>query len=244
MPRASSRNRRKTSPAAALLLVVCLVAGYAVWNYGLFDAPDNARGLCTRNLNIISLALREYEARHGHLPAASMVAKRGQPPHSWRVAILAQLAHKELLMKYDFNQAWDSPKNRALAGQMPDVLRCPGSGKSGSKTNFMMLVGEHSIGRRHGEEGLRLDKVIGPAESKFLVVEVPGEGVDWMEPRDITVDELTQRLGSGQRAPHVNGFNVAFCDGGVRLVPLSVDIQSLRRMADITDPEPVDTSRF
>jgi hypothetical protein len=242
----SSSRKARTSWIVVGGLVICgAVAVLAAWQHDYFSLPVNdMRGRCMSNLNQLALAVRSYEGKHGHLPAASMTVKGGGPPHSWRVAILPLIGRKDLLLKYDFDQPWNSPKNRALAVEMPDEFRCPNATRNdGAKTHYMMLVGKNAVGGRPGDKGLRLDQLAGDPSTKLLLVEVPGPGVDWMEPKDITVDELIERLQTA-KAPHVNGFSVAFCDSVPRLLPMTIGRETLRHMADIRDRTSVDVNGF
>jgi prepilin-type processing-associated H-X9-DG protein len=191
------------------------------------------RAQCTNDLHLISLALLQYESEHKSFPPACTTDQNGRPMHSWRVAILPYMDQRALYGRFDLNEPWDSPKNRALASQMPREFRCPSDSLAGeNETSYVMLTGPGTVGGERGKGGTPLDDISihNGAATTISVVEVSGLKIPWTEPRDITVDELLQRVGTGQ-TPHLRGFNIAMCDGSVHLVPVTIDREILRRMA-------------
>jgi prepilin-type processing-associated H-X9-DG protein len=74
----------------------------------------------------------------------------------------------------------------------------------------------------------------------IMVVEVQGLKIPWTEPRDITLDELVERLkSSGGRIGHVSGFNVGMVDGSVQRLSVKIDAQTLRQLTLINGKKPV-----
>jgi prepilin-type processing-associated H-X9-DG protein len=123
---------------------------------------------------------------------------------------------------------------------MPQVFRCPSDAQLGDdETSYAMITGKGTVGGEPGDQGASLANVAAhqPASHTILVVEVPGLKIPWTEPRDITVAELLERVGAGPggRTAHVHGFNVAFCDGSVQFLNVTLDRESLRRMALYND---------
>ncbi len=195
------------------------------------------RTVCRNNIKQICIALQGYELQYGVLPAPGGAEKDGQPGMSWRVAILPYLEPAGIYQTYDPQQPWDSPKNRALAGAaMPSAYRCPSDPKAGpgsDETSYVMLVGKNTVGGLPDGDR-KASYVSGHAGTSktILVIEVPGSGIPWMEPRDMTVDEVLQRINSPNRGGHIGGVNVGFCDGSVRFIPYDVLARDLRAMAD------------
>ena len=76
----------------------------------------------------------------------------------------------------------------------------------------------------------------------ILIVEVHGLKISWTEPRDITLDELIQRVkASGGHIGHVSGFNATMADGSVRNFPAQINPEDLRIMATVNGGKPVET---
>jgi hypothetical protein len=86
-----------------------------------------------------------YSVRQDRFPPAVVYGPDGKPWHSWRVLILPYLGQEELYRSYDFNQPWDSPKNRKLLDRMPEVYREPAYGEArGSVADYAALVGTNT----------------------------------------------------------------------------------------------------
>ncbi|HQR07047.1 MAG TPA: DUF1559 domain-containing protein [Gemmatales bacterium] len=75
-----------------------------------------------RKLKRIIDAMHQYHDLHGRFPPAVVFNKDGKPLLSWRVLLLPQLGHAELYEKFKLDEAWDSPRNKPLLSQMPDVF--------------------------------------------------------------------------------------------------------------------------
>jgi hypothetical protein len=200
------------------------------------------RAQCNNHLKQIALALHNHHASFQCFPPACGAGPNGRAMHSWRVTILPYIDQQDLFKSYDFNEPWDSPKNRAIASQMPKLFRCPSDTQAAdNETSYVMITGKGTVGGEPGKPGTRLGDIIDGTSNTILVVEVPGLKIPWTEPRDITVEELLQRIGpgSGGRLSHLRGFNVALCDGSVQFLPVTIDRETLRRLALYNDGLPV-----
>ena len=100
------------------------------------------RTVCTNNLKTIGLAMQQYQQQHGTFPPGYVSDENGRPKHSWRVLLLPYL-DPGLAGQYNYDEPWDGPNNRRLAGQMPDVFRCPsespGAAPSGNTTSYVVI---------------------------------------------------------------------------------------------------------
>src|SRR3954452_8845755 len=102
---------------AGLVAVACLAGA----------GCDDGALPCAENLHRIGLALHAFHDDRGAFPKAAISDKQGRPGLSWRVAILPYLGETELYEKFNLDEAWDGPHNRALLGAMPAVYACPGT---------------------------------------------------------------------------------------------------------------------
>jgi len=193
------------------------------------------RSQCSNNLKQIALALHNYHDTYKCLPPAVITDKDGRPMRSWRVAILPFMEQRPLYDQYDFNEPWDGPKNLALASvPMPRVYQCPSADNpSPTETNYVMIVGKGTIGGLPNEK-VSFAAVTDGTSNTIAVVEVVGTGIHWMEPLDLSIDELSLMLndgsGKGPSSHHPGGVNVALADGSVRLLPNGTDPETLRRL--------------
>ena len=204
-----------------ILLTVCaLGAGVVVLlvalpGIGSHDPPPG-RARCNDNLQQLAVALLNYMVNQGHFPAVGVSVCNGAPVKSWRVAILPYLGQKGIFDKYDPKQPWDSLNNREIAGSMPEIFRCPddpAATQTTEQTSYLMIAGRGGLGGLDGK-ARGLDTVPSPGTT-ILLIEVPGSGVHWMDPRDLSIDEVIARLKKKERGGHPGLLLVAFCDGHV-----------------------------
>lgn len=125
---------------------------------------------------------------------------------------------------------------------MPIIYRCPSEeNEKSQQTNYVVIVGPKYVGGLVPEDR-NLDFISSHAgtSTTLLVVEVPDSGIHWMEPRDLTIDEIIERLKNHQMSAHQGGFNVAFCDGHVNYIREDVAPETLRSLADPNYNKPKD----
>lgn len=207
-------------PAIALLIVIR-------------EARNDAyAAICVSNLAKISHALRVYHDVHGRFPPAYVADTHGRPMHSWRTLILPYLDSldidaERIHRQYNFSEPWDSPKNRRLATPVErSRFACPLGDEDGTtRTSYVAIVDDATLW-----PGADTTTLTGPIESwpdTILVVEVQGLGIEWMEPRDITLEELIDRL-NRKTLPN------AECGAGVvRFVTACRSIRSFEHTMDI-----------
>ena len=245
-------QRKSGTPWIIILAVVC---GVMIMCGGILVAlllpavqaarEAGRRASCMNKIKMISLAMENYASTNINcFPPASGGAEGHEM--SWRVAILPYIERNDLYRQYRPNEPWNSPANLALVKRMPRDFRCPSDTDAGDgETSYVMITGKNTIGGVAGSRGTGLSEITDGTANTILVAEVHGLKIPWTEPRDITLDELQQRLKSGGgRIGHVSGFNVAFADGAVRHLSYTIDPETLRRLAIINDGQPVDVEKF
>ena len=115
----NSRSRPKGLLTAFLVVILgCGCIGLLLPAFS--SAREAARRMqCLNNLKQIALALHNYHDVYGVFPPAYIPDAQGKPKHSWRVLILPFLEEQGTYEKYDFDEPWDGPNNRALLTSMP-----------------------------------------------------------------------------------------------------------------------------
>ena len=194
-----------------LVLVVAIIGcdmigtGISLLLPAVQAAREAARKIkCTENLKQIGVAIQEYHLKYGCFPPAFIGDGKGKPKHSWRVLILPFLGEQELYAKYRFDEPWDSPHNMALAGEMPEVYRCPSDRVSGGlQTSYAMIVGPHAIS--DGPTSRRIGDIENRGAGTIMVAEAADAGINWMEPRDLNVKDMTFVLHNVQEDSHARG---------------------------------------
>jgi prepilin-type processing-associated H-X9-DG protein len=190
------------------------------------------RTLCRNNLKSIALALYEYMEVYGAFPPAYTVDADGKPLHSWRTLLLPYLDQRELFESIDLSKSWDDPVNAKAFKQMPAVYQCPLM-TGGDHRTLYLGVGVTG-GFFSGATPRKMGDITDKQDETLMVVEVHADqGVPWMAPMDAD-EKLIEDVDPKSEGPHLGGRNVAFVDGGVRILNTSdTTVADLKRMMTI-----------
>jgi hypothetical protein len=164
------------------------------------------RAECSGHLTQIAEGLLNYEAANGKLPPAYIANANGRPLHSWRVLILPYIdGYGALYTKYNFNEPWDGPNNGKLASQIPPIYRCPTDTNRGPNksvyTNYFAVVGPETA--MPDGTGIRIEKISDGTAHTIALIEARGMEVNWMEPRDLSIDEAVELLTGKPASGHL-----------------------------------------
>ena len=214
---------------AATLAILALISKAAQHRAGA------QRGECVMHMHQITLALWSYQDQHGTLPPAVVTDADGNLAHSWRVLILPYLDSQEFYERYDFSEPWNGPHNLRLqeeyrrAGRGP--FSCAVSGSGPDATNYVAVTGPGTLWPTNGT-GVLSDEMMSGAKPLALVVEVPGMNVNWMEPKDINLDEAMARMldHPGTRPIHARGIQYLNTAQRLGIVPASSTRADLKKL--------------
>lgn len=201
------------------------------------------------NLKQIILAVHNFEAVHGRLPALYSMDASGKPLLSWRVHLLPYLENGELYRRFRLDEPWDSEHNRALLSEMPTVYRCPETADDRFVTNYLAISSESSFLTSPAKAmfgattplGISMKQVTDGTSNTIAIVEVSdGRACEWTRPQDFLVvaDMPLDGLGHA-RDPKV--FLTAFGDGSTRVLSRDLDLKSLLGLTTRNGGEPVDS---
>lgn len=193
--------------------------------------PTARRFQCAYTLKNIGLGLFLYREKFGCLPPPYVPDKTGKPMHSWRVLVLPSIAQDSLYRAYRFDEPWNGPNNSKLAMARDPEFACPGDPTAYSPgiaaTNYVAVVGPDTAwSSKHPEKPVDDDH-------RVLLVEVENSGINWMEPKDLTVDQaitgLTSKSGPRISSGHDPRLaNVLLVDGRVAELPTDISPELLR----------------
>ena len=225
----------------------------------LRGAQEDARRMqCSSHNKQISLALHNYHDKYKAFPPAYTVDAEGNRLHSWRVLILPFVEQQQLYDNIRLNEPWDSEHNRQFHSYRPHTFACPSApdgddyntpyGKRNINTNYVRIVGENTTTMGSGsvsQDDFQCDR------PKVLMVIETTRPICWMEPEDLTLEELAipipPRPGKADRIGpdswHRKIINGSMADGGciylLREIPPEVICEAAlikgRKASDIRD---------
>ena len=224
------------------LVVVCLLCLIALLLPAVQSARESSRrGMCMNNLKQIVLALHNYHDAYKCFPPAYIADKNGKPMHSWRVLILPYIEYDNLYKAYNFNEPWDGPNNKKLLAARPYGYVCSSDESAqlsgATQTSYVAVVGANAAWPGEKSKDLKELADNGGTSNTIMLVEVANSGIQWTEPRDLSLDAVAQAATADPNSvgfvkhtrPYdgfffyhdtiVYGANVAFADGSVRFLP-------------------------
>lgn len=234
-------HRRWVQPQVwvPLVMILPLSLGLRVLVVHAKLAAEAARNCdCVSQLKQYGLALQNYHSAYGCFPPAFTTDEAGIPIHSWRVAYLRVWKEHDLHGKYDFRVPWNKGGNARLSSyDTPGFFFwCPsGDGRQTKMTDYVAVVGPHTAWP--GSQCRSLSEITDGPENTILVIEVAGSKIHWMEPRDVSLDDL---LSQGVSSHHPRYFNALFADGAVRRIRKHIDRETLKSLLTINGGETID----
>ena len=228
-----------------LVLLVCGGILVGLMLPAVQAAREAARRMqCTNNIKQIALALHNYHDVYGSFPPAYTVDEAGERLHSWRTLILPFIDQTSLYDQIALDEPWDSPANSLLATTAVETYRCPSSDEA--FCSYVVLTGAHTI--FPGEQPIGVRDVADGTSNTLLVVEVAGRMSSWMEPTDLSVDDMSELMiaetgdssGGAISSFHPGGVNAAMADGSIRWLSNTSPSDLLRALTTRAGAEPLE----
>jgi hypothetical protein len=235
--------------ASAFVLILIFIGIICPGFFSLaMHAHEGAKtASCINNLKQIVLALRNYHDANRRFPLAKVCDKNGKPLFSWRVKILQMMEYGVLYDALKKDEPWNSSHNAKLLSKNIPEYQCPwyNSNENDSTTNYVAIIGPGTAWREDGP--VKRSDLPDNGSHTIMVVEVVNSGVQWAEPRDLTVDEALEgfKTGKGLRisTAHPNCINILFADASVRTLPSKMPISIWKKLfaGEITDVDNIES---
>ena len=163
-------------------------------------------------LKLLVVAMHNYHALHQHFPPAVVVGPDGKTLHSWRIELLPFLDEKRLYDQYRMHEPWDSPHNKLIMRQMPDVFRSPFTDEKSTNSGYFALVGPGTMFEGNG--GIKIEDVADGTSGTLMIVDAKRD-IPWTKPADIPFypDKPAPQIGGFVRGH----FTAACTDGSCRV---------------------------
>ena len=204
-------------------------------------------GRARQQLRDIALAFHTYLGVNNSLvPDPNLIpalyAPDGRLKLSWRVHLLPALGQVELFNKFNIGEAWDSPTNRPLVDQIPDVFRSPGatggntrvmgfSARGVSGTNGLRPVSSIPIG---GPIALQ-DVTDGTVNTALVVLAPIEKAVPWTSPEDVPFDPQQPEAALGFVKSNSPVLLMAMMDGRVAAYPSNLSPDEFGQLVHVAD---------
>jgi Protein of unknown function (DUF1559) len=176
----------------------------------------------------LGLAMNNFARDRGRnrFPAAA-IRKDGKPLLSWRVALLPFLDEQGLYDKFHLDEPWDSPHNKPLLDQMPDIY-APVTRKedeSRHSTYYQVFTGPGAL--FGGDDGTSLAEIKDGANLTIMIVE-EARPVPWTKPEDLPFDKEKPLPELG--GLFKDGFHALTAGGSARFLRRSLNPEVLHAL--------------
>ncbi len=161
----------------------------------------------------------------------------GTPQLSWRVHLLPFLGEQELYSRFHLHESWESPHNKSLLSEMPDVYRCPGDAPHLTTTRLQLFMADHNPSDLLFIHDIDSGQSIrdGRQNTLLLAKAGPDKAVPWTAPRDMLFDEVNPMDCLGMI--HDSGIEVVTVQGVYYRFPRNILPRAILKMVTANDDD-------
>lgn len=192
------------------------------------------------NFKQLGLAFHNYHDTFTAMPpvGGAKLGENGDPDNpglSWRVHLLPYIDQAPMYNEFKFDEPWDSDHNKALIERMPDIFKVKGIEEPG-KTSVHVFVGKGAPFADFVAPKLR-DFTDGVSNVLLVVEAGPDTAEIWTKPGGLDFDPADPLKALGEIG---ETFLVLLGDGSIRTLPKAIEPDTLRKLIQHADGEPVD----
>ena len=203
-----------------------------------------SRNTKSNKFRSIILGILNYESANQVMPpAAKRRGEDGKPGLSWRVHILPYFGAEgqELWQRFHLDEPWDSPHNKTLLAELPDIYDPKGRYSKTPMlkpgyTTYVAPVGEGTV---FGQtKPTRFSQVRDGSSKTMVLLEVtPEKAVPWTAPQDYEFDTIdpASDIAWGRDDITLGGF----CDGHIEQLKREIPKETWLRLFQMDDGKPI-----
>ena len=202
------------------------------------------RTVIMNRLKQIGLALHRYHDTNGKFPPAVNSNSPNRTAVSWRLWILPYLDQATTYNQINFQESWDSAKNKPILASLPTAFDSPiltSAQRTLGRTVFLAPVAQGTV--LGHESGTTLPSITDGTSNTILVVAArASESKVWASPDELQIDMNDPLKGlTGQPGGE---FAVLMGDGSVKWIPDSIDAETFRSLLKMNDGQGIDWNRI
>ena len=224
----SNSQGRLKGTGLAIAGIVCSILFSTTGVLMLLPAISAVRTAAQRtasanNMKQLGLAQLNYESAYMRFPAISGNAEGKGVGLSWRVHLLPILGRADLYAQFNLDEPWDSPSNKLLIEQMPEVYASPvAAGVAPGHTVYLRPTGNGAFDDGDGSS-TSIGQITDGLSNTIMIVEANvDQAVPWTKPADYQFDPANPLRGLGELYPR-GGFNAAYSDCSTHFLPPQLD---------------------
>ncbi|MCA9092639.1 MAG: DUF1559 domain-containing protein [Planctomycetaceae bacterium] len=231
------------------LSLVIAVLMWSLFSIGEALVGDGGRESCFVNLSHIYNGLDRHDREHGHLPPVFHSDDNSKPLYSWRVAMLPHLGRGDLMSEIQPNLPWNDEAHSVLRNTRIRNFHCRYDPGTQTDTSYVAIVGDNTLfpTKNTKTDNLATRKLSEGASNTILVAEVANSSINWMEPRDISLEDaslpINSKKGQSISSTHppatskARGACTLFADGRFVFLNEKTDPKILRTLLEIDSPD-------